>query len=92
MGGFGTVYTATFFGVAGKQFGMSVATPLARPLMTRAGLSSIAKNTVTSGGPFFMGLFFGVSAFGNSTELMNLIWNARIYMKEFKAVQKEFYY
>ena len=92
MGGFNTVYVATFFGVAASRFGLSAASPLARPIVSKAGLLSIAKNTATAGGPAIMGFCIGVNAFGNPTELKNLLWNASTYRREFKAVQKEYYY
>ena len=92
MGGMYTIYMTTFFGMAGSAFGLSSQTAFARPLMSSAGLRSVARNTVLAGGPAILGFMIGVNAFGNPSELGNLIWNAGTYRREFKEVQKEFYY
>ena len=85
-GGWNTVYMMAFLSGAGKTFGWTTSSPLARPLMSAAGVSSVLRNTVTSSGPALVGLMLGVSAFGNGSELYNLIRNAPKYSSEFKAV------
>ena len=92
MGGFYTVYAATFFGLAGTAFNVTSAPPLARPLMSGAGMASLARTGLIAGGPVLFGLIMGVNSFGNPTELRNLIWNAPTYRREFKAVLDEHYY
>ena len=91
-GGINTVYMMTFCGMAGTAFGLRTSTPLVRPLASAAGLASLARNTVTTGGPVIIGFALGVSYFGNGRELWNLISNAPTYSREIKAVQKEHYY
>ena len=86
MGGFNTVYLTIFCGMAGPAFGMTSSTPLVRPLVSMAGLGSIARNTLTSSGPMLLGFIVGVGAFGNGAELKNLLWNAATYRREFKQV------
>ena len=83
---------ATFFGMAGTTFGLRTSTPLVRPIMSAGGIRSLARNTLTTGGPAIAGLLLGVSAFGNSSELSNLIFNAPTYSSEIKAVKKEHYF
>ena len=92
MGGFNTVYLTIFCGMAGSQFGFTTSRPLTRPLVSAAGLGSIARNTITSSGPMLLGFVIGVGAFGNSSELYNLVRNSVTYRREFKEVQKEHYY
>ena len=92
MGGFNTVYTATFFGAASAAFGLTSPPPLTRPLMSASGLASLARTGVIAGGPVIFGLIVGVNAFGNPSELGNLLKNATTYRREFKAVQNEHYY
>ena len=83
---------ATFFGMSGSAFGLRSSTPLVRPLMSGAGLTSLARNTLTTGGPALLGIGLGIAYFGNASELKNLLWNASTYRRELKAVQKEHYY
>ena len=92
MGGINTVYMATFCGMAGSAFGLRSSSPLARPIMSPAGMASVARNTLTVGGPALIGLAMGIASFGNSTELSNLFWNAPTYRREINAIQKEHYY
>ena len=92
MGGINTVYLTVFCGMAGPAFGLTSSTPLVRPLISAAGLGSIARNTLTSSGPLLLGFIVGISAFGNPAEFRNLLWNAGTYSREMKAVQKEHYY
>ena len=82
----------TFMGMAGTTFGMRTSTPLVRPIMSAAGMRSLARNTLTTGGPALAGLLIGISAFGNSSELKNLIVNAPTYSSEIKAVKNEHYF
>ena len=91
-GGFNTVYMTVFFGVAGSTFGLSSSTPLARPLMSSAGMASVARNALTAGAPALLGFAFGVAAFGNGTEFFNLLRNAPTYSREFREVRNEHYY
>ena len=91
-GGFNTVYMTAFFGMAGSAFKLTSSTPLVRPLMSSAGLMSVARNSLSTGAPALIGFCVGVSAFGNGTELWNLIRNAPTYSREFKEVRTEQYY
>ena len=91
-GGINTVYLMTFFGVAGRTFGLRSASPVAGTIMSPAGVASLARKTLTTSGPVLLGLMTGVAVFGNGSELGNLIWNAPTYSREFRAVQKEHYY
>ena len=92
MGGMYTLYMTAFFGMAGSQFGLTSSAPMVRPLMSAAGVKSVARSTLLAGGPAILGFMIGMQTFGNPKELGNLIWNAATYRREFKAVQKEFYY
>ena len=65
MGGFNTVYMMSFMGVAGTTFGLTSSVPLAKPLLSVGGVSSIARNSVLAGGPVILGFIAGVSALGN---------------------------
>mmetsp|Transcript_8275 Transcript_8275/g.11462 ORF Transcript_8275/g.11462 Transcript_8275/m.11462 type:complete len:124 (-) Transcript_8275:116-487(-) len=91
-GGINTLFMMTFCGVGGSVFGLRSTTPLVRPLASTAGLASLARNTMTAGGPALVGLAMGICYFGNPSELKNLLWNARTYSREIRAVQKEHYY
>ena len=92
MGGINSVYMMTFCGMAGSAFGLRSSTPLVRPLISTAGIASLARNTITTGGPAFFGLGLGIAFFGSYSELSNLVWNSTAYRREIKAVQKEHYY
>ena len=81
-----TVFLATILGMAGSRFGLTTSTPLARPLVSAAGVASIGRNAITQAGPVLLGLFIGVQAFGSSSELYNLVRNAPTYSREFKAI------
>ena len=94
-GGWNTVYLTTFFGVAGSAFGLSSASALAPTegvILSAAGASGIARKGLMAGGPAIVGLIMGVSAFGNGTELRNLIMNSGTYSSEMRAVRNEHYY
>ena len=65
-GGFSTVYMTVFFGMAGSAWGLTSSTPLVRPLMSSAGLMSVARNGLSTGAPALVGFILGVGAFGNS--------------------------
>ena len=91
-GGFSTVYLTVFCGMAGSTFGLSSSTPLVRPLMSSAGLMSVARNSLSTGAPALIGLFVGIAAFGDGKELYNLIRNAPTYSREFKEIRNEQYY
>merc|ERR1712060_283583 len=96
LGGMNTVYLTTFFGIAGHAFGL--ATVSSAPALTQAqmastaGMSTMARRGLMAGGPALVGLIMGVSAFGNATELRNLVFNAGTYSSEMKAVRNEHYY
>ena len=92
MGGFNTLYLTVFCGMASQAFGMTSSTPIVRPIMSAAGIGSVATNTLTKSGPMLAGFVIGVSAFGNWSELYNLLRNAPTYRREFKQVLKEHYY
>ena len=92
MGGFNTVYLATFCGMAGTAFGLTSSVKLVKPLMSGPGMLSLASNAALKSGPAFVGLVLGINAFGNRQELWQLIRNAGTYSGEFKAVQKEHYF
>ena len=91
-GGLNTVYMMTFCGLAGQAFGLRTSSPLVRPLASAAGAASLARNTLTAGGPVIAGLVLGVSYFGNGSELWNLVKNSATYSREHKAVRNEHYY
>ena len=82
---------ATFCGAAGSAFGLRSSAPMVRPIMSAGGIRSLARNTLTTGGPALVGLLFGINTFGNSAELRNLISNAPTYSSEIRAVQREHY-
>ena len=93
LGGMNTVYMTTFCGMAGSAFGMTMQTQaLVRPLMSSAGMASVARTGVMAGGPAIVGFIMGVQAFGDAGEFRNLLMNAGTYSREIKAVQKEHYY
>ena len=92
MGGFSSVYMATFCGVMGSTFGLRSTTALVNPVISPAGMASMARNTLTAGGPAILGLAIGIASFGDGKELWNLMRNAPTYSREIRAVQKEHYY
>ena len=92
MGGINTVYMMTFCGMAGQAFGLRTTSPLVRPLMSGAGVASLARNTVTAGGPVILGFVAGMACFGSPSEFYNLLRNSATYSSEIRAVQKEHYY
>ena len=92
MGGFNTLYLATFFGVSGSTFGLTSSTQLVKPMMSAPGMTSLAKGAILKAGPAGLGFFMGVGVFGDAAEMRQLIRNAATYSREMKEVQREHYY
>ena len=69
MGGFNTVYLATFCGMAGSVFGLTSSAPVVKPLMSGPGMFSFGSNALLKSGPAIAGLLIGIGAFGNRSEL-----------------------
>ena len=65
---------------------------LSKPVMSAAGLQSVARTGLWVAGPTLVGLCLGVSMFGDSFELRNLIRNGFTYGREMKAIRRELYY
>lgn len=95
FGGWQTLYMATFFGFAGSAFGWSQQPGLVafqKPIMSQAGLKSLGVSGFKAAGPAIVGLLIGWHAFGNPSELRNLLRNSGTYGREMKAVKNELYY
>ena len=80
------------FGYSAAEFAGLKTIPLVTPLASSCGLRSLARNAGVLAGPALLGVTFGVLAFGDSTELRNLIWNGWTYRREFKSICNETYY
>ena len=92
MGGFNTIYLATFCGLAAKTFNMTSSVALVKPVMSASGVRSFTRNVFTAGGPALLGVAFGVSMFGSPSEVKNLFRNMRTYSREMHQVDMEQYY
>ena len=94
LGGWNSIYMATFFGFAGTAFGWQQPGLVAftKPVMSPAGLQSVARTGLWVAGPTLIGLTIGIVSFGSFGELRNLMRNGGTYGREMKAIRRELYY
>ncbi len=79
-------------GYAATLFGPCQPCALVTPFATNAGMKSLARNLSVCAGPTLAGIVIGVSLFGDSSELWNLVWNGRKFSGEFRSLRNELYY
>ena len=65
---------------------------LSKPVMSMAGLQSVARTGLWAAAPALVGLYLGMKTFGDTSELRNLMRNGFAYGREMKAVRRELYY
>jgi hypothetical protein len=92
LGSYSSLYMAAVFGYFGHYTGLFKMAPIATPIVSSAGILSVARNVSIAAAPAVLGLTAGCLLFGEFSQVKSLLWNFNVYRREFRCIKNELYY